>query len=738
MSDRSEEQEDVIEIIEDDIAGQAAPRTRPWKILVVDDDEDVHESTRFALRDVAILDRPLLLLHAHSVSEAHAILAEVDDVAVALVDVVMETPDAGLKLVRELREKGFEALRIVLRTGQPGYAPEQAVIAAYEIDDYQTKGEMTRTRLLTVLTAGVRAYEQIQTITRSRVGLEMIVDSAQRLFQRTNLELFAQGVLTQITALLHVEPHGIVCVTGRSIQDVEELIIAASGRFAHYAGKPLSQLADPAVQMLLREARGRSQPVFGDGCMAIDFCTDSGRKLAVVIEADREIPPADQTLIKLFSANISIGFENLALLDELDRLAYVDPGLNVPNANAFEAALGNGTRTGTDNGRMALVSVEHFPNIIADYGARVGTRLLRQIYEALVDTRGQGLVVAKVGDFTFGLLGDEKNLTEEVISAAFKSTYSIDGIEISPTATSTIIDLAGVEGNTAGIMRTANAALLHAKRRSRGSCVLYDTQMRAEVERRLVLQAALKQAVSDGGGFAVHMQPKVDLDSLKVIGAEALLRWSHDGAPVSPAEFIPIAESAGLTQYLTDFVVDSVGKWQVRDADGQRLPVSINLSMVDLNNPDFSKRLLGRVDAAGLKPGDVEFEITEGIAMNGSGWPVRQVQELKEAGYSIALDDFGTGYSSLGQFGVLPIDTLKIDRSFVSPLEMLSAEGSLAAIVLSMTQALRVGCVAEGIETEEQLSALKSLGCVAGQGYLFGKPVPMEDFAGEFLERAVA
>jgi predicted signal transduction protein with EAL and GGDEF domain/response regulator RpfG family c-di-GMP phosphodiesterase len=738
MSNQINFQDDVLEIVDESGAEPAANRGRPWRILVVDDDEDVHESTRFVLKGVDILDRPLELLHAHSVAEAHAIMSEHGDVAVALVDVVMETPDAGLRLVRELREAGFHALRIILRTGQPGYAPEQSVIAAYEIDDYQTKAELTRVRLLTVLTAGIRAYEQIQTITRSRAGLEMIVDSAQKLFQRTNLELFGRGLLTQITALLGVEPNGIVCATGRGDPNAGTRIIVAAGRFAHYAGKSLSDIADPAAQMLLREVRGRTEPVIGDGLMALDFCSDSGRELSVVIEADCEVSPADRALIKIFSANIAIGFENLALLEELDRLAYIDPVLDVPNFNAFEVALGTRLAPGTHNNRMALICVEHFPTIVADYGSRIANQLLRAIYEKLVDTVGEGLVVSRIGDSTFALLGDEGRISEETITAAFRTIFSVDGLEIVATATSMVIGLEGVEGETATIMRTANAALLHAKRKNRGCCVVYDTEMRAAVERRMVLQAALKQAVDNGEGFAVHMQPKVDLDSRAVIGAEALLRWSHNGTAVSPTEFIPLAESLGLTQCLTDFVVDSVGKWSARGADGKRLPISINLSMVDLNKPDFAQRLLSRVVAAGLAPGDIEFEITEGVAMNNSAWAIMQVQMLKEAGHSIALDDFGTGYSSLGHFNVLPVDTLKIDRCFVTPLEVRSAQRSLAAIVLSMTQTLKVGCVAEGIETDEQLQALMLLGCETGQGYLFGRPVPMEDFESQFLAPAVA
>jgi EAL domain-containing protein (putative c-di-GMP-specific phosphodiesterase class I) len=281
-------------------------------------------------------------------------------------------------------------------------------------------------------------------------------------------------------------------------------------------------------------------------------------------------------------------------------------------------------------------------------------------------------------------------------------------------------------------MGIAARALLHLVQSRRGRCVHYDAGMRAAVERRVALRSALKQAVEDGEGFTVMLQPKFELATGKVVSAEALLRWSHEGIAIPPSEFIPIAEATGMLERLTGFVLDTIAFY----ASGGRekaLPVAVNLSMVDLNNPGFAARLLNQIEAAGLTSETVTFEVTEGIAMHDTPWAIQQTRALKDAGFSIALDDFGTGYSSLGHFDKLPIDTLKLDRHFVASLTVDNAQDSLAAVVIGMARTLNVACVAEGIETEEQKVALQLLGCPIGQGFLLGRPVAIEEFDERYM-----
>jgi EAL domain-containing protein (putative c-di-GMP-specific phosphodiesterase class I)/DNA-binding NarL/FixJ family response regulator len=730
--------DDLLELAPEDGAPDrsgAVATARPWYVMVVDDDDDVHATTRFALNGARVLGRPIELVHARSAAEAWARLGEVKDIAVALIDVVMESPDAGLRLVRELREAGMREMRIVLRTGQPGYAPEVSVISSYEIDDYRTKSELTQTRLLTVLTATIRAYDQIRTINRSRAGLEMIVESATKLFTRTNLELFSRGVLTQIAALLRVAPNGLVCVNGGEGADGAAMIVSAAGGFAAYAGRPLSALPDKKLVKLIADLPRQADPVVEGDFMMMHFGAAPGRELIAVIEAGGDIADADRTLLRLFATNIAIGFENQALIDRLDHMAHVDPVFDVPNLNAFETALSERFASDTVDGRVALVHLESHASIVAGYGLRIARNYLRAIYAALADYEMGALVVAMIGDGTFALIGEKTHLDPARLHALATAAYTTDGVEIASTATAALLDLDAAPGeDTAATMRALASALQHVRRTRRNESVVFDATMRAESDRRFTLLHEMKRAAPNGEGFAVHLQPKVNIASGDVIGAEALLRWRYDGRSVSPVEFIPIAEATGLTEPLTDFVVAEIGRWtRARVAAGAAaLPVAVNLSPIDLGRQGFAARLIERVHGAGLSPATIEFEMTEGVAMQATPWAIGQLQILKNAGFRIALDDFGTGYSSLGNFGDFPIDTLKIDRSFVTPLTVATARESLAAVILAMTQTLRVGCVAEGVETDEQRQALRFLGCEVAQGYFFGKPAEIGEFDAAF------
>lgn len=719
--------DDFMDFVEEDAAPKAEP-LRKWRVAIIDDDEAVHEATRYALRDVQVFDCPIELLHFSSAEEARRHVDAFRDVAVAFVDVVMETPDAGLRLVRDLREAGLGDMRIVLRTGQPGYAPELSVVSKYEIDDYRTKSELTQTRLITVLTSCIRAYNQICMINRSRVGLEMIVDSSTTLFRRTNLELFSWGVLTQIAALLQVSPRGFVCVNSQAGDLLESRIVNAAGRFSDLLGKSCREIPDALALELLRKASSSERAVIEDGFFALRVSSPPDSELIALVETEGPLADTELALLELFSSNIAIAFDNLSLVERLDQLAFTDPHVNAPNLNAFDAALRQRIQAADKGFRLALVEIEAYHEILADYGIPVSQRFLRSVYGALSEASHPPMV-ARIGDGIFALLGDEANIRRDAITAAFETPFEVEEAEIVARPKSVIMDVDEKPASAVGVMCDAMSALTYAKQSRREACVHFDADMRREVGRRSRLQAALKQAVKHGDGLGVVVQPKVNLLTDECVGVEALLRWRHEDEQISPSEFVPLAEAIGLTQPLTDFVIGSVGEWYAKQNVDEAFSVAINLSMEDLNHPGFARRLLRQVKLAGLRPEAVEFEVTEGIAMKNRPVVVRQVGILRDAGHRISLDDFGTGYSSLSQFDHLPIDVLKIDRSFVNTLSTVSAKRSIAAVVLNMAEALNVQCVAEGIETEEQKQALLFLGCETGQGFLMGRPQPMSDFA---------
>lgn len=205
--------DDLLMIIDDDDEVSSNEALSVWNILIVDDDESVHAATSLALESTAIFNRTLKLEHCYSAKEARELLQNNQDFSVILLDVVMENEHAGLDMVGFIRDEvKMQHTRIILRTGQPGYAPELNIFNDYDIDDYRTKSELTRTRLITCITAALRSYRQIQAIAKHREGLEKIIDASSDLMERTAINTFAEGILTQLSSLMNLHDDGIVCV----------------------------------------------------------------------------------------------------------------------------------------------------------------------------------------------------------------------------------------------------------------------------------------------------------------------------------------------------------------------------------------------------------------------------------------------------------------------------------------------------------------------------------------------
>jgi diguanylate cyclase (GGDEF)-like protein/PAS domain S-box-containing protein len=291
---------------------------RPWRILVVDDDAEVHMVTKLALSDVSYLGRPLELISAYSGGEARRLLAELDDIAIILLDVVMETDDAGLRLVHHIREElGWHETRIALRTGQPGMAPERDVILRYDINDYKAKSELTDSRLFTMVIAALRSYRHLRALEESRCGLRKVIDAAASLHRDRSMELFANGVLLQMAAILETDAHSILCTHRHLCEDGDVALLAGSGRFANLASNSPNETFGQQVNIRLRDALRAQASTFGADYAAIYLRTPHGREVIVYIESARPFGELDLTLLEMFGHNISIGYDNLELYQEL-------------------------------------------------------------------------------------------------------------------------------------------------------------------------------------------------------------------------------------------------------------------------------------------------------------------------------------------------------------------------------------------------------------------------------------
>src|SRR5712691_3286472 len=315
-NDKLADQDEFLQIIEDQAPQpDAGPR---WKIAVIDDDPAVHDGTRFALSDYTLNGQRLEILSASSAAEGRELLARHPDVAAVLLDVIMETDSAGLDLVHYIRNTlKNETVRIILRTGQPGQAPERRVIVDYDINDYKAKTELTADKLFTSLTAALRSHEQLQRMVETRRGLEIIIEAASALFDFKSMQRLAEGVLTQSGSLLSAQCAGIVGL--REGQNAHETfsVLAGSGCYSRFIGTEVSKIIENDLRKLVEEAFARRRHEFSARRSVLYIRTLSGREVVVVLEAARHLSDTDRALVEIFCSRLSIAFDNVILYEQL-------------------------------------------------------------------------------------------------------------------------------------------------------------------------------------------------------------------------------------------------------------------------------------------------------------------------------------------------------------------------------------------------------------------------------------
>jgi EAL domain-containing protein (putative c-di-GMP-specific phosphodiesterase class I) len=280
------------------------------------------------------------------------------------------------------------------------------------------------------------------------------------------------------------------------------------------------------------------------------------------------------------------------------------------------------------------------------------------------------------------------------------------------------------------LLRNADTALYRAKEDGKNNYQLYTPSMSTEAEKRVILEHSIRRALKREE-FVVYYQPQVDLETGQIVGMEALVRWQNpDFGLVPPMDFIPIAEKTGLIIPMGEWVLHQAcaqnKAWQ--EAGHPRLCVAVNLSARQFQQQDMVKSIAQVLQETRLDPGFLELEITESYAMQNADFTIGVLRDLKKMGVRVSIDDFGTGYSSLSYLKQFPIDTLKIDRSFVRDLSAVTSDAAIAEAVIALAHTLKLLVVAEGVETSEQLSILKRHRCDRMQGYLFSPPVPAEQF----------
>ena len=386
---------------------------------------------------------------------------------------------------------------------------------------------------------------------------------------------------------------------------------------------------------------------------------------------------------------------------------------------------------------VLFLDLDGFKYINDSLGHPIGDKILQSVARRLLEcVRASDTVSRQGGDEFIVLLTEAEHWEDAAIVAkriqhAVAEGHSIDQHELHLTTSIgvSVYPDDGLDAET--LIKNADTAMYQAKESGRRSCRFFKPEMNVRAVERQSIEVNLRRALL-GREFALHYQPKINLRTGAITGAEALIRWTHPtrGA-IPPAQFIPIAEDCGL--------IRSIGKWVLREACEQTriwadaglnlVTIAVNVSAIELQDQQFLEAFFLTIEEAGLDPSVLELELTESVLMKHAASAACLVQTLRERGVHVSVDDFGTGYSSLSYLRKFPIDALKIDQSFVAQITAAGGDTSIARAVISMARSLKLRVIAEGVETVEQLRFLQSQGCDEAQGYYFSRALPPEQFA---------
>lgn len=424
---------------------------------------------------------------------------------------------------------------------------------------------------------------------------------------------------------------------------------------------------------------------------------------------------------------------------QLEHLSYHDVLTGLPNRVLFQDRVTQVLTAAQHTPRMIgiiFLSLDRFKKINDTLGHAFGDFCMTEVAVRLRQCIQDGDTIARFDGDEFALLLTQVSGTEDIVELAqtmadaLRPPFQLDEREVFVTASMGISIFPDDGGDSNTILKNAGAALHMAKMLGGNNYRFYTSDMNARALKRLELESNLRRAI-DREELEVYYQPQIEYASGKVVGAEALVRWHHPTLGfLPPAEFIPLAEDTGVIEELGAWVMRTAcaeaGRWHAEGFEDVR--IAINVSTREFRNPNFYERMLETLQQTGLDPRKLEVELTETTMMANTNAAVELLRKIRKLGVKIAIDDFGTGYSSLSYLKRLPIDTLKLDRSFVNGATSDPDDAALVMAVITLAHNLRLKVIAEGVETEEHLRFLRLLRCDGGQGYLFGKPMPAAVF----------
>ena len=676
---------------------------------------------------------------------------------------------------------GYRAGELINRSARLLYLSDADYAAAGEVYGQIAQGDTHRREQWVRRKDGGSFWAQISgryidVLHPEQGSVWIIEDMSERKRQDERLE----AALTEQRMIFDNAAFGICYVHGPDLQRV-------NGRFAdmmgyvpeELSGRPVAKVfADEGVyrdyarsaedglrrhgafvgEVLLRRkdgstfwVRGTAQRVSwergGGAIWVVEDVTDRRLAQEALLEAHEELEArvAARTA-ELATANVQLQsevFERMQAERRIWHVAHHDALTGLPNRSLLQDRLGQALMAAERSHQHVAVmflDLDRFKSVNDSLGHDVGDALLKTVAERLVSVVRDVDTVCRLGGDEFVVLLGAVTGTDDVVMIAERivevlgTAVEVMGhsLRVSTSIGISLYPDDGLDAHT--LMKNADTAMYTAKNRGRNNFQFFSREMNLAATRFFDMEQRLRLAV-EGLQFALHYQPQIDTTRQRVCGVEALVRWRHpDGGLVPPGEFIPIAEETGLILPIGEWVLREACR-QMRewlDAGWPQVPVAVNLSARQFQQPDLVRRVHDAIASAGIPPQCIELEMTESSLMHNVDEALAQVRALADMGVRLAIDDFGTGYSSLAYLKRLPVSRLKIDRSFVRDLCDDREDAAIVASIVGLARSLGLEVVAEGVESASQLERLRAEGCFVCQGYLFSRPRPPDEVAAIF------
>ena len=579
-------------------------------------------------------------------------------------------------------------------------------------------------------------YEEVDGVVRQVILVARDVTEKNRSIREVmEREEFLRTIMaTTVDGLITINEMGVI----------ETANPAAERIFGHSPGG----LAGGSISDLIPDARGQRQ---SDSAtilknLEVDLAQSEGGREVAGVRKDGAGFPLE---VSLSDFNLRGRLHYIAVVRDIterkkaeDRLTFLatrDPLTHLPNRYLFSERLKESTINADETGTKSavlFVDLDNFKHINDAMGHAAGDVVLQLAGKRLEScVRGKDTVARLSGDeFTIILEGVAEEEEVEVVATrmlrALSQPFHVDGKELYSSGSIGVVIYPDSCDNVDDLLKNVYTASHHAKKQGRNNYQFYSSTLSANALRRMAIEHGLRHAL-ENDEFHIAYQPKVDLSTGRIIGAEALARWSNpDLGPISPVEFVPVSEETGLIVPIGDWILVNACRQAKEWADLGLVDVSVavNLSVRQFRQGNLAERVKEVLEMTSLPSHCLDLELTESMLVENAEETVRVLKELKALGVSLSIDDFGTGYSSLSYLTKFPLDALKVDRSFVTGLPDNPDAVTMAKAIVNMAQNLGLKVIAEGVENERQSTFLHGLGSDIGQGYLFSRPVPFEEF----------